>query len=1143
MFQIMFDQILKPLQSQLRTVIAASLTSPAAILAAAADGSSELANEVSSAAKAIAACSLPEKYSIMCQHYHLLRDRDELDEFVIDMTRLGLQSADQLVAKQSLFLLRARAKHLFAAAGAKATEKGKKRVGKKDKAAKAADHETRDSRGNDGPEQDALVRNDPETPGDWEDARAQVWLNERGQQWQAFFAIWNALQDGEQHLVRSVLPQIRFLIISTETEERMDIWLELLLSRAWKHMDARLRRHALLFILDTDWTPQANQYLNITASLLMGPFVDALIAPSTHGGAQGATICSSAVQFLLKYFRHLDQGQRNSFLRSTIDTLAGITSTRVLFILFEFLHKATPCTAVDPHVLNQLTNIIRSIVLNNDEANRRKFFAQLVPAVCTHMDTSQFDATAVSRFLAIVPIQFLLPYVSDLQKVFNLQNHACVSEMFQSYIAQDSEVDSETLSGAARLGRLLFALPDGSQMQAQVLQSLFSQIQGVASRVYSHHAPIKAVAVLKFLWDDVQSSVAQHMPTSNQSLFAAWRALYPCLCNNLNENISRLSVDVCSLLDSCSSSDNIEMLDLALGLSMHVHNIFASEIKGIHDHLISTLESAIDGLKTITPKPSAAATFMSIISLVGSTSTCISALWNRHASHPEFQLPSALSSSSSICQMLHMLYSISTPPKDVAVVSIEWQAMVDMFGKFQWQALSKLLDFLTILRIDSTISLSSVTIDRPLELPRELATAILKYCVDTLEFVGTSYADSVFRCLRALIPAAALTITHDKVAADVELVSEALDAAWRVCDSFACVGEAGTLPIFHGFTSAITDPILYACPELHQQNGPVHVAVCRLLNRGITRSTRCAHMLAAALMPTLTCRPQLLMNSYAEQVLELCIFTTPEVTNDRSLFGTAADDDDLENFNATPTYLPSSNGDANFVASRSTVFVDPDAEFGSVDVGNAQSCLVRAVALSNLQSALLSGGARGRAVVEFCSYIVLTFLRSDAYLSAASDATPFSPLQSRKCRAWQTICVLAPRGPVLAELDEEVLLKLHDATFAEIVRTNRNETRQFIEVFLTHCLRLRPHQLLPRMLLPALRDQSATYSPLVGCSLLIVLGFLVVSFPASCSLLRDFGPQTLAALLPWLTCNYGQARAPAQFLWTQVFANLFLLVN
>jgi hypothetical protein len=159
---------------------------------------------------------------------------------------------------------------------------------------------------------------------------------------------------------------------------------------------------------------------------------------------------------------------------------------------------------------------------------------------------------------------------------------------------------------------------------------------------------------------------------------------------------------------------------------------------------------------------------------------------------------------------------------------------------------------------------------------------------------------------------------------DVERVSEALDAAWRVLDAVECVGDSGNQHSFAGFVSVITEPALFACEELHASKtsapgpiralqfptgnliicafflspfkmsafclirihltasvnqhateGPVHLAVARLLRLGIDRSIRCAHLLATALMPALARRPRL-VRSYADELAELCMYHKPE---------------------------------------------------------------------------------------------------------------------------------------------------------------------------------------------------------------------------------------------------------------------------
>ena len=157
----MFAVVLRPLQTQLHTlvteaslcsydaIVAAALpTSEYAIAAAAADASltensallpKSSPSVIYATARAFAArTDLADMYALMCQHYHLLvgapaRDvagldcdedvncnhqkagRRSLDSFVMDLARIGLPHVDALISKQALYLLRTRARHRFAA--------------------------------------------------------------------------------------------------------------------------------------------------------------------------------------------------------------------------------------------------------------------------------------------------------------------------------------------------------------------------------------------------------------------------------------------------------------------------------------------------------------------------------------------------------------------------------------------------------------------------------------------------------------------------------------------------------------------------------------------------------------------------------------------------------------------------------------------------------------------------------------------------------------------------------------------------------------------------------------------------------------------------------------------------------------------
>jgi hypothetical protein len=137
-------------------------------------------------------------------------------------------------------------------------------------------------------------------------------------------------------------------------------------------------------------------------------------------------------------------------------------------------------------------------------------------------------------------------------------------------------------------------------------------------------------------------------------------------------------------------------------------------------------------------------------------------------------------------------------------------------------------------------------------------------------------------------------------------------------------------------------------------------------------------------------------------------------------------------------------------------------------MGTAQACLVRAVSMNALQTALLAGGDAALAVVRFARWIATSFLKRPAYWATEYDTSPYSSDAARKCRAWQCICVLAPRGRLTFESTaaaaevRDTIEAMHDVAFESLMRPNRNETRQFIEVFLVHCVRMYPRALLRR---------------------------------------------------------------------------------
>jgi hypothetical protein len=363
---------------------------------------------------------------------------------------------------------------------------------------------------------------------------------------------------------------------------------------------------------------------------------------------------------------------------------------------------------------------------------------------------------------------------------------------------------------------------------------------------------------------------------------------------------------------------------------------------------------------------------------------------------PLLSLPPLISNGTAVCAVLEALARVGPATKSSALASAsasarappalsllegsQWQALVNTRARHRWEAMALLLRLLFRMTLvsnaasaTSTSSAASASasanqsardigttgasghaddigagtgddlVGGECGLPASLASSLLQCCVDTLEYVDASYAAPVFRCLAALLPAAAVrrctvvddaddataddgggsgstsgsgntssgigqsTGTRTRLVADVAVVRDALDAAWRVLASVNCVGEQGNMALFLGFAAAITQPALFACDELHRSGrsaqlpsesasaaaaahaaradkgkpkgkgakgrhndngddddedygeaeageageGPVHLAVRRLLGFGAARSLRCAHVLAVRLMPAL----------------------------------------------------------------------------------------------------------------------------------------------------------------------------------------------------------------------------------------------------------------------------------------------------
>jgi tRNA(Leu) C34 or U34 (ribose-2'-O)-methylase TrmL len=222
-------------------------------------------------------------------------------------------------------------------------------------------------------------------------------------------------------------------------------------------------------------------------------------------------------------------------------------------------------------------------------------------------------------------------------------------------------------------------------------------------------------------------------------------------------------------------------------------------------------------------------------------------------------------------------------------------------------------------------------------------------------------------------------------------------------------------------------------------------------------------------------------------------------------------------------------------------------------------------------------------LVAFARFLLGDFLRRREFAAIVADTTPFARPMQRKSRAWQTLCILAPSIAVSSPAgrrairsadagaatalssasalesatddnsehddgdddDDAALMRyFHDAAWREFERPNKNETRQWVEVFLIHCVRTAPHALLARRLLPALAtdsERAATLSYAAVCSLLIVAAFVALAMPPRSRALRTFGPRLLAVLFPYLSSNYGQARTATQFLWTLLYERYYAL--
>jgi hypothetical protein len=419
---------------------------------------------------------------------------------------------------------------------------------------------------------------------------------------------------------------------------------------------------------------------------------------------------------------------------------------------------------------------------------------------------------------------------------------------------------------------------------------------------------------------------------------------------------------------------------------------------------------------------------------------------------PLLSLPPLLSNGAAVCRVLEALVRVGPATKSSALASASasssappalsllegsrWQALVNTRARHRWEAMALLLRLLFRMTLASNAAAATSTATATATaaaasanqsardsgsagadasdhaddidagtgdglvvgecgLPASLASSLLQCCVDTLEYVDASYAAPVFRCLAALLPAAAVrrcavvddadeatagdintscngsgsdntsgsgsgnsssgsgtgqsTGTRTRLVADAAVVRDALDAAWRVLASVDCVGEQGNMALFLGFAAAITQPALFACDELHRSGrgaqlpsevastavsaaahaaradkgkpkgkgakgrhddddedygeseagaadeGPVHLAVRRLLGFGAARSLRCAHVLAVRLMPALlraAARPRHESSTQARTADQASIWNTIIIilisSNSVSKFGLSA---------------------------------------------------------------------------------------------------------------------------------------------------------------------------------------------------------------------------------------------------------------
>jgi hypothetical protein len=264
--------------------------------------------------------------------------------------------------------------------------------------------------------------------------------------------------------------------------------------------------------------------------------------------------------------------------------------------------------------------------------------------------------------------------------------------------------------------------------------------------------------------------------------------------------------------------------------------------------------------------------------------------------------------------------------------------------------------------------------------------------------------------------------------------------------------------------------------------------------------------------------------------------------------------------------------DSDFFHSRPAFLLDPQLDFAQVETKVAQSCLVRSVTLNVLEHMCRSAHcaefmvpsvlpeASGESVVSSCDvpasasttrarlnarqaqhaaamisfslYLLQVVNNSPEIIKLAADTAPWVRGFLRKCRLWQTLCILIP-----GVVDPTVISELHDLAWVDWCRPScKNEFRQYMEVFLMHCITRQPRQLLNRRLTLELA-KSTTMPVHQASSLLVIVGFVFLRL--SHVDMQQLGSPLLYALIPWLTVNYGQSRTVAQYLWVNMFEVYF----